>query len=345
MYIRRPTFRALFAAGAILATACSDNTAPRPQATFDPHAALTKMAPLTAVFDQPIFDSFSSAQRFYNTFLGALPEAPPVANIAPRNGRFDARITRLLAPLARLSANAVPADVRGKTFVYDQAAATYVADPAATGAPALGVRFVLYTWDGLAGRPASPLARIGYVDISPFGTTTAPEVMEATIVREGPRLIVADFLVAHTAATNVDHFTIEGMATDGTTTLDVALDGSDDATSGFHKLAFNATVSSTALGLSATAQITEDEQTDAVGGRFEVTFDGHKFANEAGSSSSERKLEFDGALYARIVASPGQDDQFLKPDGTSLPQAEVADVLTLFQRVLTADFLWIDLVF
>jgi hypothetical protein len=45
----------------------------------------------------------------------------------------------------------------GTTFVYDGEEGRYVGDPEATGAPANGVRFVLYAIDPAPRRPAEPL--------------------------------------------------------------------------------------------------------------------------------------------------------------------------------------------
>ncbi|MDH3732852.1 MAG: hypothetical protein OEU54_04925 [Gemmatimonadota bacterium] len=58
-----------------------------------------------------------------------------------------------------------PINFLGQTFVYDAGLDGYVIDDGLGGAPADGVRFVLYRLDGVSRLPALPLAPFGFLDL------------------------------------------------------------------------------------------------------------------------------------------------------------------------------------
>jgi hypothetical protein len=53
----------------------------------------------------------------------------------------------------------------GKTLVWNPATGEYEVDPDRTGAPASGVRFVMYAINPVTGEPTEPLDEIGYVEL------------------------------------------------------------------------------------------------------------------------------------------------------------------------------------
>jgi hypothetical protein len=295
---------------------------------------------MAAVFDQGIFDSFDVALVYFDNLFRP---ATTASFAAPRIGGFDLRLTRSLAPLADVRASAIPVDAIGKTYVYDANTNVYRPDPDATGAPPTGVRFILYTWDNSIGYPGVPVARVGYVDIVQVSTgTTSPELNEVVIVRDSPRLVVADFVTMHGTSATATTFGIEGSATDATTTVQIAVDATQTGPAGQHHLVINSALSS--LGIGSTERLTSDQGSATGGGKLELNYDGHRLTLESAATGSE--VKFDGRLYARIVPStPPADPQYLKPDGTSLTQAEIADLNALILRVLAVNFYWINLSF
>jgi hypothetical protein len=327
-----------------LFTACHDGAAPRSPATFDVTEALAKTAPLTSVFDQPVFKSYQSIFVLANAYLGSPAAAASASLTAERTSVSAPSITRLVAPAALISANAVPVNLRGRTLVYDATTRSYVVDPAATGAPASGVRLIIYAWDVNSGQPASPLTRIGYLDIAPVAGTSGAEAMEATLVRDMPRLTVADFVVSHRTVGGVDSFGLMGSVTDGATTVDVGLDGTRSGSAGTLHLVFNTTLAVRSSGVIATEQLTSDQATATEGGALELRYDGHRFSDVASASGQGRDLQFDGALYATIVfpRTPDEETRYVKPDGSSLSTQEVGNLNTLLERVIVADFFWIN---
>src|SRR5690242_18761507 len=146
----------LLAFGAAMLAGCHDSAVAPGPVTFDASHALARVNPLAAVFDQPIFVSFNAALTFFegnfrSTFAASVsPASPELLGV-------DLRATRSLASLSGVRAAAIPDGAKGKTFVYDVGSHSYIIDATATGAPANGVRYVLYQWGAGTGAPASPL--------------------------------------------------------------------------------------------------------------------------------------------------------------------------------------------
>jgi hypothetical protein len=332
----------LFVAAVGFVTACRDTTtSPLPSGAFDARHALQKIDPLAAVLDQPIFTSFNGALSSFETFFRTAPVGS--ATIVPGRSAFGARLTWALAPATRIRASTIPDNVKGKTFVWNVETRTYVVDATATGAPANGVRFTLYNWEMLNG-PTMPLNRNGYIDIAPAeGFSVGQELTELFVVRDAPRLPVADFVVMHSTSGGVDNFGIEGSATDGFTVDIIDLAGTQSGAAGQHRLVYNTNLSSSPPGVSAIEQLVFDQTTATQGGRLELSYDGHKLSDESATGGAE--VKFDGNLYASVIFPPTIDDQtrYLRPDGTALSPQEIVDLNAVLERAIVANFFWIAL--
>jgi len=307
------SFRIVLAAAMTFVAACHDSTSPAPVlVSFDAAHARARVEPLAKIFDQPIFTSFQ----------GAL-------------GHFEAYFR---------SGGSIPVDVTGKTFVFDAASQSYVVDPAAAGVPAGNVRFVLYAWDGGAGRPATPLTRVGHVDLAEVSTgATAPRQVELLVVRESPFLPVADFVVMHNVANGVNAFGIEGSATDGFTVGIVELDGTEAGAAGQHHLVYNVSLSTSPQDVSTSEQLIYDQATASQGGSLVLAYDGHTFSDESVGNGVD--LKYDGSLYAHVLFPTNPQDalRYLRPDGTSLTADEITNVSALLNRTTATNFFWISL--
>jgi hypothetical protein len=95
---------------------------------------------------------------------------------------------------------------RGSTFVYDPALDEYVVDALRTGAPATGVRFVLYEVD-LTGTPVLA-EEIGYADLIDEGDASAQDVALRLVV-------VAENVTVLDYATTLDLTLTQGTLTVG----------------------------------------------------------------------------------------------------------------------------------
>ncbi|MEO8621564.1 MAG: hypothetical protein ABI625_10895 [bacterium] len=297
-----------------LTAACHDDASVNPRVEpFDAAGALAKFEPVAAVLDQGVFKSFYGALPVFEHFFRSGDSSP-----------------------------GIPPGVLGQTFVYDPTSKLYVVDQHATGAPANGVRFVLYAWEQTQLAPASPLTRLGYVDLAPANGGNSGEATRILMVRDAGQTAIADFVVAHGFTADIQSFGIAGSATDGTTTMNISLDGTRTAANPHH-LVFDVTLSSQALGIRAVERLTFDQATAAQGEKLELNYDGHTLTDENVGNGLE--VKYDGALYSNVVfATGGQATKYLKPDGSTLADHEVVDLNALLNRVVSTNFFWIELV-
>jgi hypothetical protein len=107
----------------------------------------------------------------------------------------------------------VPAEVAGKTFVYDPGTGSY-GPSALTGAPSNGVRFILYAVDPVSYAPVEPLAETGYVDLIDLsaGATQAARVI---VVSGGVTYV--DYTISASSTASSGRVSVIGTVTDGVT--------------------------------------------------------------------------------------------------------------------------------
>ncbi|MFN0099521.1 MAG: hypothetical protein ACKVS7_12660 [Gemmatimonadaceae bacterium] len=108
----------------------------------------------------------------------------------------------------------------GKTLVYDTALDQYVIDPARTGAPSNGVRFIAYEQDS-AGTPIAT-REIGYADLLDEGTTTgnAIALRLKVVLRDVTTLDYRSTVDLRPTEGSID---VTGFATDGVARLNFTI--------------------------------------------------------------------------------------------------------------------------
>lgn len=177
------------AAVCVALTGCGSS---EPDVPFNPAGTTADLGAVSSTFESSTFASFSSFSLLFDAAL--MPAAPVISASAAaldirattRQGMRAAavRSAQRLAPLMSSAsktgmsasvAAAIPAEVAGKTFVYS--GDTYVMSDLA-GAPANGVRFLLYAVDPVTLAPVTPLVETGYVDLVDLssGSTSAARV-------------------------------------------------------------------------------------------------------------------------------------------------------------------------
>jgi hypothetical protein len=147
---RRPTIILAFAA---LAAACKPGTAPDLDAILDTDASLADYDAVESLLASPDWEGFRALGG--RTPFSASPGAPAAAPIISETHR-------------------------GATFVYDPATDQYVVDPDREGAPATGVRFVLYEVDD-AGLPVVEEV-VGHANLVDEGDGSAEDVALRLVV-------------------------------------------------------------------------------------------------------------------------------------------------------------------
>jgi hypothetical protein len=212
-------------AAAVALTGCGSESAPT--VPFDPAGTSADLEAVNTAFASPAFAEFAALSLMFDAALGGAPLVSSSAAAIDLRGagtaktlqaaaaRSAERIARM-APLRRresisASTASIPTEYVGKTFVWNGSA--YVVS-ALTGAPAGGVRFILYAVDPVTDLPAAPLNQTGYVDLVDMssGTTSAARV----IVVSGTTTYV-DYRVNVTATATSARVTVLGFITDGTT--------------------------------------------------------------------------------------------------------------------------------
>jgi hypothetical protein len=212
---------AAFALVLTVAAACDDDsTGPQPDPLTPESAAETMNDVVGAFFEGN--DAVNSIMYFGDFVYGALGGGVPTAPIdmsAAATGPWQRHLLRSVQPLADVPAN-LPTEVLGTTFEWDEGLSQYVPSEA-TGAPANGVRFLMYAVNPITGVPESPLNEIGYLDI--IDDSSFPPTIDVSmyIVIGGDTLIEvnATGLFGQTTAT----VTLTGYFSDGQEQLDFAM--------------------------------------------------------------------------------------------------------------------------
>lgn len=198
----RRALRALGVLALVAAAACEPSTAPTARGKLDPAAVLADYGALDGVLTS---DTWSGLQALAGRAPRAVSATVSALRIAPaataRGGTYVSDLVHALSETSRIgsagTATTLPRTIispahLGRTFVYSAARDEYVVDPARTGAPANGVRFILYAVDG-NGRP-NPSQEIGSADLLDEGST-------------GNATIVLHLIVTNRGVTRIDYRT------------------------------------------------------------------------------------------------------------------------------------------
>jgi hypothetical protein len=209
----------LLAAVSVALTGCGGS---EPDVPFNPAGTSADIEALDAAFGSSTFASFSSLSLLFDAAYGApLVSSSAAAMDIRAKGAAGMRAAAMrsaqkLAALLPAAANksfsaasaALPPGVAGTTYGYS--GGTYVPTDR-TGAPANGVRFLLYAVDPVTFMPVEPLVETGYVDITDLsGTSTQAARVQ---VVSGTTTYV-DYTV--TASNLTGMITVLGFVTDGT---------------------------------------------------------------------------------------------------------------------------------
>jgi hypothetical protein len=204
------------AAGAAVLAGCNGGS--DPIVPFNPTGASADMAAAGSTFESPTFSSFASLSVFFDAALGGAPLVSSSAGAldlrrttrTPQGeaARTAERIRRLLPVSSSGSfsvANAaIPAEFVGKTFVYS--GGTYVVSDL-TGAPSIGVRFLLYAIDPATGLPLEPLEETGHVDLIDLSSGT---IGAARIIVSSQATTYLDYRVSVTSTLTSGQVTVFG---------------------------------------------------------------------------------------------------------------------------------------
>jgi hypothetical protein len=218
--------RSLVAAGLALALAGCKNDSASPS-VFDPQGTAADVAAAQDAFASGPTASFAAVGGDISLALNGSPLVASSAALAlSRPSKASERYARQIAALVpagsagiQASVVAIPSDVAGKTFVWDESTDTYVVSDL-SGAPSNGVRFLLYAVDPVTLRPVEPVVETGYVDVIDQSTATLADVRVKVV--EG-NVTYLDYQVVASATSSSGLVTISGYAFNGTTRANFTL--------------------------------------------------------------------------------------------------------------------------
>jgi hypothetical protein len=217
--------RSLAATALALALAgCKDGSAPSP---FDPQGTAADMSAAQDAFASGPTASFAAVGEDIAVALGGAPLVSSSAMLATTrpsdaSARYAQQLARLVPtgrPGIQASVAAIPAELAGKTYVWDEANDVYVVSDL-TGAPANGVRFILYAIDPVLFRPVEPVVETGYVDVIDQSTSSLVDVRVRVVQANVTYL---DYRVVASATTSGGIVTIDGFAFNGATRANFTL--------------------------------------------------------------------------------------------------------------------------
>lgn len=163
---------------ALLASACGEGESL--PTTLDVAATDADIATVDAAFDVPQVDSYEGLGFLMDEALatagGAVIRLPMEMLKEGAEHPLERHAERMMQLAGEgTTASAIPLSALGKTFEWNVTTDRY--EPTTrTGAPANGVRFILYTLDGTGYAPAEPLVEVGYVDFTRSSSTATVSV-------------------------------------------------------------------------------------------------------------------------------------------------------------------------
>lgn len=294
----------LFALAGIVA--CSDVTGTGSLSTLNE----------TALADYKAMDDLQQSSGWKNFRLTAAGMRAAGGGAAGTGGVMSS----LVAGGGRASIQLVSDTNLGKTFVYDAQTHAWVADPARTGAPANGVRFITYEPNGAEPDPSKPT---GHADLIDLGTGIAGIALRLVVV-EGT-LTVLDYQTSISGSNGIAHVTVDGFLQDSHQKLDFEIDARGQNANGTEhgSVAFDLGIASRSF------RVEGDVNSVKVGGAEHTTVDlstrhgSQSFrvdvANDLGDLSGV--IDLNDNPFAHVAGRDGAP-VFTKPSGGALSASE-----------------------
>ncbi len=344
--------------------ACSEGVGPAKLA--DPATIAAKVNAVDSVFSVATIDAFTSIGDLIDPASGLgnaaalvrasepLAPRPWASGYAGAAQRFRAFESVSLSPSSTLGL--IPDELKGKTFEWDVTVHHYVVTDR-PGAPADGVRFILYAINPITRRPAEPLVEVGYVDLIDLSTETTRSLHIVVAGVDGNPVYV-DYTVAGTVTpgqftASANGFISNGESGDAGKRLEFDLAATlteasfkFEASLALDHPAFTitetTTATKTATGVELTIDFTLDEpgQTVQLIGSVTVTdddrqADGHRDGgpgrhDDDGIVTADLEVLVNGQLFATIKGT-SPDIQILGADGQPLSEEERHALRELFR--------------
>lgn len=337
----------------VLGAACQDQG---PGSLSDPSAMSAELEAVDSAFGSAAFASYAEvAPLITPTAGGALRRAAvivegstPTLRAEPPylRGAKRADAWRQLVPyVADLSAGPIiPDPITGTTFEWDVDADAYVATTR-TGAPANGVRFILYAVNSITHQPIEPVVEVGLVDLMDESTTGSLRLHIRVQGVDGTPTYL-DYTAAIVAGSTSFTATVNGSLSNGlaaaalkTLTYNVAFQVSQNAVTENASYDLNnpsvsvdvslrLTASASGIGVAVDFRFARPGELVRLTGNVTLTAVGDELV-----VSGAVTVTVNGGIYARATILAGAEPQWVRHDGTALDAAELAALGRLFHAV------------
>ncbi len=227
----------------------------------------------------------------------------------------------------------IPSLALGKTFVYNPTTGRY--EPSSrTGAPANGVRFVLYAVNPLTREVVLPLNEVGYADLTEEAATSGLSLRLRAYV-SGSSTPLVDYTASasiQTSSGSVTGATVnaKGYISDGTRQLDFDLTQSFGSTTGI-SVTYKLGLPERDISLDFTATFNLQRQANVT---LTVQHAGNTTVVSASGTETAitGKITHNGSVAVNIAGTPS-NPTFTDPSGSPLPQDQAAALKKVFDFV------------
>jgi hypothetical protein len=307
------------ACGVALLMGCQDGTAPR-RSSFDDARVDAGLTTVTRVAGSAALEGLQLVTKFGGEANATI--APAIsADWSPGLGAALGRIiggaagTTNLVPVMRPS-------VLGKTFVYDPAHGKYVVAPDRHGAPANGVRFVLYA--KRANGDPNVEREIGHADLTDENRS-APSVAGVRLVAVTEGITRLDYSVQVTVPGQSPRFIVAGFIADGSDRLDFSVTASESIVGG-GVATVDARIIAVGHDFEVNAKVTGKPGEDHGDGEVELSVESSTDRIEIDAATVNGRLDatftVNDALFARARGNP-KSPEITGADGRSLTEREM----------------------
>jgi len=331
----------LAAVAAFVMTACSDGGTGPAGTDFDPQATDQATQNLQASLnnDSDMMVSLGLAGE-------GLAAAGGVSMIVPRRldgpaTPFSAQVVRDMTLSGSLMEPIFPSNLLGATFEWSFDLDRYAPTERA-GAPANGVRFVLYAINPLTRRPAEPLSEVGFLDLTDEGDASSTRL---GIHAESGGAALVDYFIDVSYALLGDQdirvtVTADGYISDGQEQLDFLLTESATLLGSTETILLDVSYELSLAGESVSVRLDVSGEFDFSGdtpvdaataqlsihdGPDHVVFDMTLQADNTLSGV----IDYNGAP-AMYISGTEADPVFTRADGEPLTAEDVAALLALY---------------
>lgn len=317
---------AALALAAWAGTACESGTGPGPDSEFDSEQVVANHQAFERVVRDESLESFNAATQraAFQMVAGPIAAAADVILDTDSRGSTVQLSQRLVAAAHATAANPIisPAHL-GRTFVYVPELDDYAVDPDRTGAPANGVRFILYEVDS-ADRPIVE-QEVGYLDLIDQGQGSATDADLRLLMVLGAKTVI-DYHTTVDLGLGTGAITVDGFIQPEEDRLDFDIDltGVAERSGGTAELLFNLSIDSRDFSIAGAVSGIEDVSGES--GRVDLTVrhgnDSFRVDVDGNDTEIDGTVYLNGEVLALVTGDP-EDPTLSAADGGGLTASQL----------------------